>query len=445
MTQSLTGRMINGFDIADADELDASSRDLVERRGRVLSTGYKLLYARPLHFVRGEGRYLIDADGHPYFDAYNNVTSLGHCHPVVVDAVTRQVAKLNTNTRYLHEGLVDYAERLADTHDRALTRAIFTCTGSESIDLALRIARTATGKPGVVVTENAYHGMTMAAAEISPSLGTGVPLGAHVRVVPAPARGATASEVGRQLARAVAAAAADLERHGIGFGAFVADSLFSSDGLAPEPAGFLREVRNVVRDAGGLYIADEVQPGFARTGDAMWGYQRHGIVPDVVAMGKPMGNGLPIAGVVATDAALDDFGRNARYFNTFGGNTVSIAAAAAVLSVIEEDGLLENSRVVGARLLDRLRVTAARTVMLGDVRGAGLYLGVDVVDALGQPDGERALDIVNRLRERRFLISAMGPHGSVLKIRPPLTTTADEADELNDALADVLDEITGGR
>jgi len=403
-------QMVNAFDASRAGDLSPSVRDLIARRERALGGAYRLFYASPVHFVRGEGVYLYDPDGRAYLDAYNNVPSVGHSHPRVTGAVTRQLQALNTHTRYLTDGVVDYAERLLATHSMTkaaagAAHAMFTCTGSEANDLALRIARHHTGGTGVIVTANAYHGVTAAVAEVSPSLG--IPLGPHVRTVPAPPR-----------ADDVAAAIADLAGQGIRLAAFLADSLFSSDGVLPGAAE-LRQVRDLVRAAGGLYIADEVQSGFGRTGSHLWGYQRHGLDPDIVTMGKPMGNGMPIAGIVARHEVLEDFGRTARYFNTFGGNPVCVAAATAVLDVLESEDLPANAAATGAYL--KAEITGLRADSLAEVRGAGLYLGVDVIDpATGKPSGDRAAAIVNGMRDRRVLISATGPLGHTLKIRPLL-------------------------
>jgi 4-aminobutyrate aminotransferase-like enzyme len=425
---------------------DAS--ELVRRRESLLGTGYRLFYERPVHFARGAGVYLYDPEGNAYLDAYNNVPSVGHCHPRVAQAIARQAATLNVHTRYLTEGLTDYAERLLSIHadgdggDGGLDRAMFTCTGSEANDLALRIARHHTGGTGIIVTANAYHGVTAAVAEVSPSLGPNVPAGPHVRTVPAPIRGITSPEdtapgnTAEAFGRQVATAVEDLRAHGIKLAAFLADSLLSSDGVIPDPAGFLRAAQRVVRPAGGLYIADEVQAGFGRTGSHMWGYQRHGLAPDIVTMGKPMGNGLPIAGLVARHEVLDDFGRKARYFNTFGGNPVCIAAASAVLDVIEDEGLQANAATVGGYLTAGISRLAADSPVLAGVRGAGLYAGVDVVDPVtGAPSAARASAIVNAMRERRVLISATGPAGNVLKIRPPLPFARAHADQFLDALS----------
>jgi len=426
-----TATMVNGFDMNSVDALDPELRRIVERRASLLGPAYKLFYANPVRIVRGEGVHLYDADGQAYLDAYNNVPSVGHCHPRVVEAIARQAATLNTHTRYASELILDYAERLLRLYPDGVGHVMFTCTGSEAVDLALRVARFYTGGEGVVITANAYHGVTAAAAEISPSLGPAVPLGRSVWTVAPP--------TDQTFAHQVRAAIADMNRHGVRLAAFIADSLFSSDGIRPDPAGFLRPVVEVVHDAGGLYIADEVQPGFGRTGEAMWGFQRHGIVPDLAVMGKPMGNGMPIAGVAARPEILEEFGSKIRYFNTFGGNSVCIAAAAAVLDVIEAEGLRQNALAVGLYLRDTLEAIAKDEPRISAVRVCGLYAAADFADpATGEPDGATAIRVVNGLRDRRVLISATGPDGSSLKIRPPLPFARPHVDRLAEALTDTL-------
>jgi 4-aminobutyrate aminotransferase-like enzyme len=429
--------------LATIDGLEPRTAQLVARRQQVLGPSYRLFYEKPIELVKANGVYLYDRDGTEYLDAYNNVPCVGHCHPHVTAAVAQQVQVLNTNTRYLAEPIVGYAERLLATHSSALGHVMFTCTGSEAIDLALRISRYFTGGSGLVVTANAYHGITTAAAEISPSLGPRVPLGTHVRTVALPeATGDDVRAVGTAFASTVAAAIADLERHGIPFCAFVADSVFSSDGLRPDPPGFLQPVVDVVRRAGGLYVADEVQAGFGRTGGVMWGYQRHDVVPDIVAMGKPMGNGMPIAGIATRPELLEKFGADVRYFNTFGGNSVCIAAAAAVLEVLEEEHLVEHARAIGGHLRDSLTAMTAGHPSVKEVRGAGLYLAVEVVRPdTKEPDARAAARLVNGLRARRVLISATGPSANVLKVRPPLPFSQADADRFIGAFGDALAEL----
>ena len=427
--------MVNGFDMASVDALDPELRRIVERRASLLGPAYRLFYAYPVRIVRGQGVHLYDADGQAYLDAYNNVPSVGHCHPRVVEAVARQAATLNTHTRYASELILDYAERLLGTYPAEIGNVMFTCTGSEAVDLALRVARFRTGGEGIVITANAYHGVTAAAAEISPSLGPAVPLGRAVWTVPPPGPGDTVNSLAERVRKTIA----DMNRHGVRMAAFIADSLFSSDGIQPDPVGCLKPVADAVHEAGGLYIADEVQPGFGRTGQAMWGFQRHGIVPDLAVMGKPMGNGMPIAGVAARPEILAEFGSKIRYFNTFGGNSVCVAAATAVLDVIESEGLRENALAVGCYLRDTLDAIARDTPRISAVRGAGLYAAADFADpGTGAPDGDAALRVVNGLRERHVLISATGPQGNTLKIRPPLPFARPHVDQLAEALTDTL-------
>jgi 4-aminobutyrate aminotransferase-like enzyme len=424
--------MVNAYS-GDDDSIDARTRDLIARRARALGPAYRLFYQRPLEFVRGEGVFLYDRDGEAYLDAYNNVASVGHSHPRVVKAIADQAATLNTHTRYLHEGAINYAERLLEKLGALIDHVMFTCTGSEANDLALRIARAHTGGKGVVVTQNAYHGVTQAVAELSPSLGQYVAIGKHVRVIAAPGSGANA---GAEFAAAVRAAFADLKASNVLPAALLVDTIFSSDGVFVDPPGFLVEAAAAAHEVGALFIADEVQPGFARLGSHFWGYKRHGLAPDMVTMGKPMANGHPVAAVAARADMLEAFGETCRYFNTFGGNPVSCAAGTAVLDVIADEGLEANVASTGAKLGAALNDLRQRHDAIGEVRGTGLFYGVDIVGG-----GGLASRIVNGLRERRVLISATGVNGDVLKIRPPLVFTPANVDQfattLQAALADL--------
>lgn len=422
--------------------LAPEAQALVQRRARVLGPAYRLFYDTPLHAVRGEGVWLYDADGKRHLDAYNNVASIGHCHPHVVEAIARQAGALNTHTRYLHEGVLDYAERLLATMPAELAHAMFTCTGSEANDLAMRIARAHTKAEGLIVTRFAYHGVTASIAEASPSLGKFVQLGDAVRTVPAPDSYRIApGDLGRAFAQGVREAIADLKAHGIRPAALMVDTVFSSDGIFTDPPGFMAEAVEAVREAGGLFIADEVQPGLGRTGDAFWGFQRHGVVPDIVTMGKPLGAGHPLAGLAVRPDVLAAFGRECRYFNTFGGNPVSMAAGMAVLDVIEREGLMANARRVGSHLRHRLRELAQRHALIGDVRGAGLFTGVELVAdrAARTPATAQCARVVNALRDRGVLLSSTGEHASTLKIRPPLVFSEANADLLADTLDSVLE------
>lgn len=432
--------MINGFDPNDAGTLPDRARRQVGERDRLLGPGYRLFYSEPVEIVRGRGTLLYDADGNDYLDVYNNVPSVGHCHPFVVDAVHRQLTTLNTNTRYLQQSILDYSEQLLATMPTELGNVMFTCTGSEANDLALRVANFYTGNEGIIVTANAYHGLTATVSSFSPSLGVGVPLGPAVRTISAPDALRTDGDLGESLRAEVRDAIVDLHRHGYGLSAFIADTIFSSDGVYADPAGFLQPVIDEVRAAGGLFVADEVQPGFGRTGSSWWGFQRHGIVPDIVTMGKPMGNGIPIAATVFRPELLVEFGRNIRYFNTFGGNSVAIAAAKAVLDVIVEEQLMANADTVGRYIKDSIHAMSGGYEQIAEVRGAGLFVGVDIVTdrATNTPDGDAALRIVNHMRRRRILISAAGPEGGALKLRPPLPFSMADADRMLENLQAVL-------
>jgi 4-aminobutyrate aminotransferase-like enzyme len=416
----------------------APSRDLIARRNRLLGPAYRLFYEQPVQFVRGEGVWLYDPAGHRYLDAYNNVASVGHCHPHVVQAIARQAAVLNTHTRYLHETVLDYAEKLLATFPHQIGHIMFTCTGSEANDLALRIARTCTGGTGFIVTETAYHGVTVALAEMSPSLGLPLSKDSHIRLVPAPR--SAGDDTGELFARHVHQALDDMKRNGIRPAGLLVDTIFSSDGVFADPPGFLRPAVEAVRAAGGLFIADEVQPGFGRCGTHMWGFARHDLVPDLVSMGKPMGNGHPLAGIAARPELLKEFGTRSRYFNTFGGNPVSAAAGIAVLEVIERESLMENARRTGAYLAERLRQLQAQHALIAEVRGAGLFIGVEL-RCDGAPATKETVRIVNMLRERRVLISAAGPSANVLKIRPPLVFNTEHADLLVRSLDQVLQAL----
>jgi 4-aminobutyrate aminotransferase-like enzyme len=432
--------MVNAFNPDKAAALSETERQLIERRRNVLGPAYRLFYERPVHLVRGEGVRLFDRDGNAYLDAYNNVASVGHCHPHVVAALARQAAVLNTHTRYLHDDVLDFAERLLATLPSAIGHVMFTCTGSEANDLALRIARAHTGHEGVLVTALAYHGVTEAVAEMSPSLGAGVPLGHRIRTVPAPDAYRGDPDVGAVFARNIRKAIAAMQADGLKPAALIVDGIFSSDGIFAEPAGFLQPAVAAIREAGGLFIADEVQPGFGRLGQSLWGFERHGIVPDIVTMGKPMGNGHPVAAMACRPEILVSFGAKARYFNTYGGNPVSMAVANAVLDVIENEHLVANARVVGEALLAGCRQLQQRFAPIGDVRGIGLFVGVDfVTDRQSKtPNADLATYVVNSLREKRILISASGPGANVLKIRPPLPFSLGDAGVLLGALEDTL-------
>lgn len=419
--------------------LAASTQEMMARRARLLGPGYRLFYDEPVHLVRGEGVWLWDESGRRYLDMYNNVPCVGHCHPRVVAALTKAASTLNTHTRYLHEGLLTLAEKLLATMPRAMERVMFNCTGSEANDLAIRVAKVATGGTGVIVTSNAYHGVTESIAGMSPSMGAGVPRGAGVYTVRAPVSGRAAADVGERFAEGVGAALAQMKAHGVRPAALLVDTVFSSDGLFTDPPGFLAPAVEAIRAAGGLFIADEVQAGFGRTG-TMWGFARHGVVPDLITMGKPMGAGHPIAGMAGKAAIVDAFGHRARYFSTFGGNTVSTAVAGAVLDVLAEEKLPDNANTQGAYIRERLQRMAQRHALLGDLRGAGLFLGIEIAKD-GKPAPEETKRIVNGLRERGVLLGSAGPDANVLKVRPPLPLKREDGDFFLAALDETLTAV----
>jgi 4-aminobutyrate aminotransferase-like enzyme len=420
-----------------------SAVDLAVRRRRALGPTYHAFYREPVHLVRGEGVWLFDAQGSRFLDGYNNVASVGHCHPHVVAALARQASLLNTHTRYLSDLIVEYAERLLATCPPALGHALFTCTGSEANDLAIRIARHATAGTGIIVTRTAYHGATVATAAISPSAGGAAALTRENRLIAAPDTyrrgGADALEFVDNLRTALN----EMSRDGIKPAALMLDTAFSSDGIFFPPAAVLREAAAVIRAAGGLFIADEVQAGFGRLGSGMWGFQRAGLEPDIVTLGKPMGDGHPIGGAMVKPELVAKFSTETGYFNTFGGNPVSAAVGMAVLDVIERENLIDNARIVGTHLRDGLGALAQRHPLIGDVRGEGLCIGVELVrpDAAYSAATSAAAWVVNGLRERHILISSSGPGGNVLKIRPPLPFSRGNADQLLEALDDTLSDL----
>ena len=404
------------------------------RRARVLAPTYQLFYEQPLEIVRAEGVWMYDAQGRAYLDAYNNVPVVGHCHPYVVDALARQARTLNTHTRYLAEPPLQLAEELLATMPPELGGVIFACTGSEANDLAVRISKAVTGGTGFIITDFAYHGATDAIAGMSPE--DGGPLGPDVYAVAAPVGAAAASVFGDQVRRCIERMQAD----GVRLAGMLVDTIFASDGLAAHPAGFLAEAARHVQAAGGLFIADEVQPGFGRLGETMWGFQRHGLIPDLVTMGKPMGNGHPVAALAGRRDVLAAFARGTRYFNTYGGNSVSCAVALAVLHVIRTEELIQNAQRTGEYLQRGLRTLAQRQPAMRDVRGAGLFIGVQFGEnpVSGLSGTRETTRVVNALRRLGVLVGATGRHGDVLKIRPPLTFSPQHADRLLEALDQAL-------
>jgi len=421
---------------------------LEPRRRADLGPSLSTSYRDHLSIVRGEGVWLYDHTGRGYLDCVNNVAHVGHSHPHVVAAIARQAALLNTNTRYLHRTILDYAERLAATFPDPLRVVYFTNSGSEANELALRIARTVTGRHDIVAVDWGYHGNTNDLVEISAYKfnrkgGAGKPPHVHLADLPDPYRGAHGSDGPASAASVASACSAATARNGAGPAAFIAESISGCGGQVVFPDGYLAAAYEHARAAGAVCIADEVQVGFGRAGSAMWAFELQGVVPDIVTLGKPIGNGHPLGAVITTPALAAAFANGMEWFNTFGGNPVSCAAGMAVLDVIEQEGLQARALDTGTYLLQRFHELATRHDAIGDVRGHGLYLGIDLVTDRDTkaPATALAADVANLLRDRGVLVSTDGPHDNVLKIKPPIVLTRDHADILCAELDRALHEL----
>jgi 4-aminobutyrate aminotransferase-like enzyme len=431
------------------------TQTLKDRRFSTLGPYTPLFYDRPIEFVAASGVWLTDRQGDRYLDGYNNVPHVGHAHPRVVEAITRQAAVLNIHTRYLNDRVVAYAEDLLTKFDAPLDRVMFTNSGSESNDLAFRIANQHSGNQGILVSDFSYHGHTVALAQVTTGLRTGEGLGAHVRAIRVPDldgadTGRPPADVLRDSLAEVDRAIASLQEAGFGVSAVLFDSLFSTEGLNRLPDGYVSGLSDRVRRAGGLVIGDEVQSGFGRTGRSFWGYQNHGIVPDLVTMGKPMANGHPVGGVVLPAALLDEFGPRNMYFNTFGGNPVSAAAGHAVLEVMREEDLMARAVNTALNARERLELLRAQHPYLGPVKGDGLFFGLEIFDGPAHergssPDAARTKSLVEHMRRARVLISRIGPSDTVLKMRPPLALSSAEADILLDHFAEAVRDTDPAR
>ena len=385
-----------------------------------------------------------DAEGNKYLDCYNNVPHVGHCNPRVVDAICDQARTLNVHTRYLHEGILNYVERLTATFADPLDTAILTCTGSEANDIGLRMAEAMTGKRGIVATDATYHGNTTLVSHLSksnvPEVGFG--LGDYLRHVEAPDSYRIPDPDGQRFAAKVQEAIDDLEASGIGFAALVVCPLFLNEGFPCQAEGWLKPAAEAARRAGGLLICDEVQSGFGRCGSHFWAHQRQGVVPDVVCLGKPMGNGHPVAGLVTTSEIMARFRGSFRYFNTFGGNPVSCAAAMAVLDELEAQNLQANAAKMGKLAKERLQTLAEKYEVIGDVRQSGMVFGAEFVlnRRTKEPASAYADRIINAMRHRGVILSKLGRHKNTLKIRPPMPFGENHLDQLINTLDSVLAE-----
>lgn len=403
-------------------------------------------YDEPLQLERGSGVWLYGRDGRGYLDFYNNVPVVGHCHPIVVNAIARQAAALNTNTRYLFTTVLDYAERLLDSLPDHLDVCLFVNSGSEANDVALQMARAQTGRDGALIMEDAYHGMTGLTLEVSPSSGVE---GRHGDVLalsrPDPYRGLFRHgepDLAARYAADADRAIAELEEMQSPVSAFIVDSAMCSSGLPDVPAGYLRAVASKVRDAGGMVIADEVQSGFGRLGE-MWGHLAHGARADIVTLGKPVGNGHPLGVVITSRDVLERFFSVNPLFSTFGGNPVSCAAGLAVIDVIEREGLVHHAARIGEHLRSRVRQMVDRRALIGDVRGRGALTGIELVrDREGRvPAPDETARVLELLRENGVVAGSDGPDRNVLKLRPPLVLTESQADRFVDVLDQCLATI----
>jgi 4-aminobutyrate aminotransferase-like enzyme len=409
------------------------------RRHRLLGAGAELFYEKPLHLVRGEGVWLYDPHGRAYLDVYNNVPHVGHSHPTVVRAIQKQTAMLMTHTRYLHGRILEYAEELTSRCPVELDACIFVNSGSEANDVAWRMARFATGNEGAVVMAHAYHGITDAVADLTP--GVGQPHDPRVVTLAPPPSALTAGDLMDSADLAAAGEDADvalrtLHSRGFAPAAFFIDSALTSSGIYDPPPAWLATVAGRVRAAGGLVVADEVQYGLGRSGSHFWGFERRGLgVPDIVTLGKPVGNGYPMGVVIADRRLIEAFQARFGFFSTFGGNPVAAAAGLAVLQVLDREELVANARTTGEYLRQHLEILSGRHECLGRVRGAGLLLGLEVLGPNAHVIKKRTKEIVNSLASRaRVLIGAEGPAANILKLRPPMPFRPKHADLLVQAI-----------
>ncbi len=419
---------------------------MLARRELLLGTGVTTFYRDPVHIVRGEGVWLYDADGRRYLDVYNNVPCVGHANPRVVNAMRRQTETLNVHSRYLHEGVLDYAERLTGLHADPITTVVFTCSGTEANEVAIQMARAATGGKGLVCTDAAYHGNSTEVRKLTRLRKQENP---EYRSIPTPQRyrpvrdglahDALTDAYLELLQEQIEGFAAD----GVPFAGALFCPILANEGLPDIPPRFMLRAAELVRAAGGLLICDEVQAGFARTGH-WWGYQTSGFVPDVAVMGKPMGNGLPLAGVAASGELVNAFRSKTRYFNTFASSPLQAAVGQAVIDEIEERDLTASVAEIGSYLRERLRAIGRDCPAIAEVRGHGLFVGIEWVKDRGSkdPDPDGAEEIMNRLRRSGFLMGRSGQHGNVLKVRPPLVFEREHADLFLEGFAAAVSKPT---
>jgi 4-aminobutyrate aminotransferase-like enzyme len=427
-----------------------SLEDLLKVRKQSINPCLSVSYQKPLKIVKGRGVWLYDEDGQAYLDMVNNVSHVGHCHPKVTQAGIEQMQQLNTNSRYLHDNLAEYSLKLLKTFPEQLSVVFFCCTGSEANELALRLARAKTGGDQIITVDGAYHGNTQTLIDISPYKhnskgGTGAP--DYVQVVPVPDiyRGVVeeSEQAGYDYAQYLDQAIKKIQNKSNKLSAFICESLLGCGGQMPLPEGYLTEAYKKVHQAGGVCIADEVQVGFGRCGTHMWAFEKQNVVPDIVTLGKPIGNGHPLAAVVTTREIADAFNNGMEYFNTFGANPVSCAIGLSVLEVIEEENLQANALEVGNYLLNELEKIKAHSPHIGDVRGTGFYIGVEFVNNKKDklPAAEIVDQVVQIMRDKNILLSTDGPAHNVLKIKPPMVFSKENANQFLDSFKETLKEM----
>ncbi|MCH8140185.1 MAG: aspartate aminotransferase family protein [Proteobacteria bacterium] len=417
--------------------------ELLKRRQQLMGQA-TIFYQAPVHIVRGEGVYLYDDAGKKYVDMYNNVPCVGHANPHVVAAVAKQMSTLNVHSRYLHGGILDFAERLLNYHHDQLEQVVFACSGTEASEIALLMARHGTGGQGIICSDAAYHGNStevrkMFAHPVTDPNFRSIPFPQTYRPL---AEGITSSALSQLYLDKLQCAIEDFAQHNIAFAGLFVCSIFANEGLPNLPEGFMARAVDLVHRAGGVVIADEVQAGYCRS-SKWWGYETSGFTPDIVTMGKPMGNGLPVSAVASSTDLVTAFRDHTRYFNTFASSPVQAAAGMAVIDVIEQEDLLARSAKIGEYLRRELVTMQDGCEGMGDVRGCGLFVGIEWVSdkAAKTADPDGAFDVANRMKEKGFLLSNAGALDNVLKIRPPLVFQQDHADAFLEAFAEMLTEI----
>ncbi len=423
-----------------------SKSELISERQSILGKSLSISYKQPLHIVRGEGQYLIDITGRKYLDTVNNVAHVGHEHPEVVRSGQKQMAVLNTNTRYLHENITEFAKELLSTFAKELCVVHFVNSGSEANELALRMARAYTNEKDIIAVEVGYHGNTSGCVDVSSYKfdgkgGKGAPEFTHIVPLPDSYRGLyTGENTGTQYASHISQQLDNIKSKGRNIAAFICESIISCGGQIELPKNYLTIAYEAVRKAGGVCIADEVQVGCGRVGSKFWGFELHDVIPDIVTIGKPIGNGHPVAAVVCTEKIADAFNNGMEYFNTFGGNPVSSAIGKKVLEIVRNEGLQDNALTVGNYLKGELKHLQTIFPIIGDVRGQGLFLGFELVDKDKKPQTGKAAYLANRMRELGILMSTDGKDNNVIKIKPPMCFSKENADEVIYRLSQVFEE-----